>query len=193
MTALENNSGIVATCWAIFALYWFVSAFFVKKSATSINWRFQILWRVAVAAIVIILLKLDKNGSLNAIKFILQSPFHFAIAGSLITVLGLVGAIWARINLGRNWSGYVTFKEDQDLVTTGPYRIVRHPIYTSLIVMFIGTFLYYGSVLIAIIFVIAAIAFILRTRKEEAIMTRLFGEKYTDYMKRTCRLIPFVY
>jgi protein-S-isoprenylcysteine O-methyltransferase Ste14 len=193
MISLENDPSVVIICWIIFLLYWFVSAFFVKKSVTKINWRLQILWRVAVIAIVIILIKLDKNGSLAFIKFILQSPFHFAIIGSVITVLGLAGAIWARITLGRNWSGYVTYKEDQDLVTNGPYRFVRHPIYTSMIVMFIGSFLYYGSPIIAIGSAIAVVVFILRTRKEEAIMIDLFGDKYTEYMKRTKRLIPFVY
>jgi protein-S-isoprenylcysteine O-methyltransferase Ste14 len=101
--------------------------------------------------------------------------------------------MWARIYLGRNWSGYVTYKEDQTLVTSGPYRYVRHPIYTSMILMFIGTILYYGSLFVSIFLIILTIDFVLRTKKEEKIMIRLFGEKYMDYMKRTKRLIPLVY
>ena len=141
----------------------------------------------------ILFIRLNKSGALSFFRFSFQSLFSFVIPGSVLTVLGLFGAIWARINLGRNWSGYVTYKEGQTLVTTGPYRYVRHPIYTSMILMFIGTILYYGSLIISVIFVILAINFILRTRKEEEIMIKLFGERYKEYMKRTKRLIPLIY
>jgi len=138
-------------------------------------------------------MRYDRPGYLSFIRISFQSLFSFIVPGSILTALGLFGAVWARIYLGRNWSGYVTYKEDQTLVTTGPYRYVRHPIYTSMILMFIGTILYYGTLFISIFFVILGISFILRTRKEEEIMVKLFGEKYTEYMKGTKRLIPFIY
>ena len=183
---------VVPICWIIFILDWSVSSLFVKKSLTKQGpgW---IIWRVAVALFVILFIRLNKSGALSFFRFSFQSLFSFVIPGSVLTVLGLFGAIWARINLGRNWSGYVTYKEGQTLVTTGPYRYVRHPIYTSMILMFIGTILYYGSLIISVIFVILAINFILRTRKEEEIMIKLFGERYKEYMKRTKRLIPLIY
>ena len=183
---------VVPICWIIFILDWSVSSLFVKKSLTKQGpgW---IIWRVAVALFVILFIRLNKSGALSFFRFSFQSLFSFVIPGSVLTVLGLFGAIWARINLGRNWSGYVTYKEGQTLVTTGPYRYVRHPIYTSMILMFIGTILYYGSLIISVIFVILAINFILRTGKEEEIMIKLFGERYKEYMKRTKRLIPLIY
>ena len=183
---------VVPICWTIFILDWSISSFFVKKSLTKQGpgW---IIWRAVVALVVILFVRFDKSGALSLFRFSFQSLFSFVIPGSVLTVLGLFGAIWARINLGRNWSGYVTYKEGQTLVTTGPYRYVRHPIYTSMILMFIGTILYYGSLIISVIFVILAIDFILRTRKEEEIMIKLFGERYKEYMKRTKRLIPLIY
>jgi protein-S-isoprenylcysteine O-methyltransferase Ste14 len=193
MMAFENYLSIVVPlCWIIFILDWSVSSLFVKKSVTKQgpSW---IIWRVAIALFVILFIRFDKSGALSFFRFSFQSLFSFVIPSTVLTVLGLFGAIWARIYLGRNWSGYVTYKEDQTLVTTGPYKYVRHPIYTSMILMFIGTSLYYGSLFISIIFVIFAISFILRTRKEEEIMIKLFGEKYTEYMKRTKILIPFIY
>ena len=129
---------VVPLCWIIFILDWSVSSLFVKKSVTKQGpgW---IIWRVAVALIVIVFIRFDKSGTLSFFRFSFQSLFNFVIPGTVLTVLGLFGAMWARIYLGRNWSGYVTYKEDQTLVTSGPYRYVRHPIYTSMILMFIGT------------------------------------------------------
>jgi protein-S-isoprenylcysteine O-methyltransferase Ste14 len=183
---------VVPICWIIFILDWSVSSLFVKKSLTKQGpgW---IIWRVAVALFVILFIRLNKSGALSFFRFSFQSLFSFVIPGSVLTVLGLFGAIWARINLGRNWSGYVTYKEGQTLVTTGPYRYVRHPIYTSMILMFIGTILYYGSPFVSIFFAILAITFLLRIGKEEEIMIQLFGERYKEYMKRTKRLIPLIY
>ena len=183
---------VVPVCWIIFILDWSVSSLFVKKSLTKrgSGW---IIWRVVAALFVILFVHYNKSGALSFFRFSFQSLFSFVIPGSILTVLGLFGAIWARFHLGRNWSGYVTYKEDQTLVTTGPYRFVRHPIYTSMILMFIGTILYYGSLFVSIFLIILTIDFVLRTKKEEEIMTGLFGEKYTDYMKRTKRLIPLIY
>jgi protein-S-isoprenylcysteine O-methyltransferase Ste14 len=79
------------------------------------------------------------------------------------------------------------------LVTTGPYRFVRHSIYSSMILMLIGTILFYGSWFVCIVSSAAATAVILRVKQEEAIMIKLFGDKYTHYMKGTKRLIPLVY
>lgn len=183
---------VVPICWIIFILDWAVSSLFVKKSLTK-RGPWWILWRVVAALFVILFVRFDNSGARSFFRFSFQSLFSFVLLGSVLTVTGLLGAIWARINLGRNWSGYVTYKEDQTLVTTGPYRFVRHPIYTSMILMFIGTILYDGSLFVSIFFVILTISFILRTRKEEEIMIRLFGEKYTNYMKRTKRLIPLIY
>jgi protein-S-isoprenylcysteine O-methyltransferase Ste14 len=193
MTTFGNYlSLVVPLCWIIFILDWSVSSLFVKKSLTK-RGPWWIIWRVVIALFVILFVHYNRSGALSFFRFSFQSFFSFLIPGSVLTLIGLFGAVWARFHLGRNWSGYVTYKEDQTLITTGPYRFVRHPIYTSMILMFIGTILYYGSLFVSIFLIILTIDFVLRTKKEEEIMTRLFGEKYTDYMKRTKRLIPLIY
>jgi protein-S-isoprenylcysteine O-methyltransferase Ste14 len=184
---------IIAICWIIFLIYWLVSAFFAKKSVTKYNWKFVILSRVAIIFIIIIFLRFNKLVTVSFFGFLFGSQFSFPILAPVLTVIGLFGAVWARTVLGRNWSGYATYKENQELITTGPYKFVRHPIYSSMLLMLIGTILYYGYLFLLVIFAIVAVTFIWRTKKEEKIMTKLFGKKYQNYMKRTKRLIPFVY
>jgi protein-S-isoprenylcysteine O-methyltransferase Ste14 len=199
MALVYIGFSIVLLCWAIFGIYWLVSSFFVKRSVTKRN-PWSIIWGVIIRVIILVLfiiaIKIYNIGTQNYVSFLtllFYSSFSFPVIGSVLTVVGLIGAIWARIYLGRNWSGYVTYKEDQELVTSGPYRFVRHPIYSSMLLMFIGTILYYGFWFFVVIFLIATIAFMRRTKKEEEIMIKLFGNRYTDYMKRTKKLIPWIY
>ena len=182
---------IINICWAVFLLYWIFSSFFVKKAVTKRGpgW---ILWRIAVVAFIIAFIRFDKSGAVSFFTSVFYSLFSFQTLGTVLTVLGLLVSIWARIYLGSNWSGYVTYKKDHELVTAGPYRFIRHPIYTGMILMFTGAVLYYGMPLLFIIYAIMAGVFIWRIWKEEKIMTKLFGKKYLDYMKKTKALIPFV-
>jgi protein-S-isoprenylcysteine O-methyltransferase Ste14 len=153
------------------------------------GWRLALIFLIIFIAISIS--AGDKENIFSNSILFSSTPFLLFL-GSALTVLGLAGAIWARTYLGRNWSGYVTYKENHELVTKGPYRFVRHPIYGSLLLMLAGAFIYYGSLLILMIFTALFAAFIARMRKEEQIMTKLFGKRYTDYKKRTKALIPFV-
>lgn len=183
----------VNICWAIMLLIWIVSAFFVRQSATKRHWRTIIISRVILIALIITFVRLDRSGAVSFFSYLIASNFHYAMIGTVLTVLGSIAAFWARISLGRNWSNYVTYKKDHELITTGPYKYIRHPIYSGVILMFIGTFLYYGNLIVLLILAIATIYLSRRLAPEETIMTRLFSERYTDYMKRTKRLIPGVY
>ncbi len=182
---------IIVSCWAVFILYWFVSGLFVKKSVTK-RGHSEIVLRIVSILLVIIYIRLSKSGALP-FPSLLQSLFSFPITGAVLTVAGVAVAVYARYALGRNWSGYVTYKQDQELVTSGPYRYVRHPIYTGMTSMALGAILAFGSVLVFLIFSVYATVLLLRMGKEEAIMTRLFPKEYPAYMKRTKRLIPFLY
>ncbi len=185
---------IIGACWMVFLLYWFISSFFVKESMTKKKWPLRIAAAVIIAFIIII----SKNIGTGSVRYFFTQTFipsslTMGIIGPVLTVLGLCGAIWARTVLGRNWSGYVTYKKDHELVTSGPYKLVRHPIYSSLTLMFIGTFLVFPTFWALFLFLFDIGMFIWRTKKEEAIMLRLFGKKYEDYMKRTKRLVPFIW
>ncbi len=101
-------------------------------------------------------------------------------------------AIWARVTIAANWSSDVQLKRGHELIVAGPYAHVRHPIYTGLLMMFAGTALAVGEWRAALAVAVAAAAFWLKLRREEALMRRQFGEAYARYAARVPPLIPFV-
>jgi protein-S-isoprenylcysteine O-methyltransferase Ste14 len=123
-------------------------------------------------------------------RLFLWAPWEFWI-GALITAAGLLFTVWARVYLGRNWSGVVTIKQGHELIDTGPYALVRHPIYTGLLVAFIGSVVALGEwrSLLAVLIVWAALW--RKLRLEEQWMTERFGERYVAYCQRVPALVPF--
>jgi protein-S-isoprenylcysteine O-methyltransferase Ste14 len=116
-----------------------------------------------------------------------------AMAGVAITLAGVTFAIWARVMLGRNWSGVITVKEGHTLVRSGPYRFVRHPIYTGMLTAVAGTALTHGSMRGVVALPFVALGFWLKTRTEEGFMVQEFGEDYRRYMHEVRALVPFVF
>lgn len=121
-------------------------------------------------------------------------PFSASLfwASVAITEAGFLFAIWARLHLGRNWSAMVTIKEGHELVTSGPYAIVRHPIYTGLLLAFIGSALaraeWRGVLAVALAFG----ALWRKLRMEENWMRGQFGPRYLEYCRRVAALVPFL-
>jgi protein-S-isoprenylcysteine O-methyltransferase Ste14 len=116
-----------------------------------------------------------------------------AMSGVAITLAGVTFAIWARVMLGRNWSGVITVKEGHTLVRSGPYRFVRHPIYTGMLTAVAGTALTHGSMRGVVALPFVALGFWLKTRTEEGFMVQEFGEDYRRYMHEVRALVPFVF
>lgn len=114
-----------------------------------------------------------------------------AIAGAVLCVVGLVFATWARVVLGSNWGMPMTLHEAPELVTGGPYRYVRHPIYTGLIAMWIGTVLVYPITLPVSAGVIIYSVF--SALREERDMEQRFPETYPEYRRRSKMLLPFLF
>ena len=112
--------------------------------------------------------------------------------GAALTFAGIAFAIWARIRLAGNWSSDVTLKRDHELTVDGPYRWVRHPIYTGILVALAGTALAVGEWRGVLAVVLAFAAYWRKLRIEEALMRRQFGEAYARYADRVPALIPFV-
>lgn len=111
-------------------------------------------------------------------------------SGAVLCSLGLVFATWARVVLGRNWGMPMTVHADPELITSGPYHYVRHPIYTGLIAMWIGTLLVYPPGVIPVVGVIMYI--LISAVREEHDMERRFPEAYPAYRKRSKMLLPFL-
>jgi protein-S-isoprenylcysteine O-methyltransferase Ste14 len=114
-------------------------------------------------------------------------------AGFAITVAGVAVAIWARLYIGRNWSGTVTVKQDHELVRNGPYALVRHPIYSGLALAILGTALAVGEVRCLLAFVLVVFEFKRKSSLEERFMIEQFGAKYVRYRREVKALVPFVW
>src|ERR1700759_3983255 len=120
----------VAIAWIVFWVYWFASALGVKRGTAS---RRRIPLNGLSAVSVLLLLRLSLGGSLA-----FHSPL-LGVLGAVVFAGGIAVAIWARIHLGRNWGMPMTQKAEPELVTSGPYRLVRHPIYSGLLAALLGT------------------------------------------------------
>lgn len=115
-----------------------------------------------------------------------------AWTGFGLTVAGVVLAIWARLQLGTNWSGIVTIKKDHQLVRSGPYALVRHPIYSGFLLAMIGSAITIGELRGVLGFLIALFAWWQKSRLEDRFLEQEFGSVYTDYRRSVRALIPFV-
>ncbi len=118
------------------------------------------------------------------------TPWAFWV-GALLTAAGLAFSVWARAHIGRNWSGTVTIKQDHTLVCSGPYALVRHPIYTGLLLAFAGSALARGQWRGVFALLIAWAALWRKLQVEERWMRERFGEEYVAYQRRVPALVPF--
>ncbi len=118
---------------------------------------------------------------------------HLVAIGTMIEAAFILLAIWARRHLGRNWSAAVRIGEGHELVRTGPYRLLRHPIYTAVLGMCVGTAIassqYHALLAVAMVLV----AYIRKSRLEEQILRKTFGAEYDAYRRHTWALVPLVY
>lgn len=177
-------------CWLIFLVYWYISASKAKTVAERQSRAAEWAWRgpLLVSAALLILAPWPPPDA-----WLLPLRLQGAWAGIAITALGLVICIWARRTLGGNWSSAVSLKQRHELIQSGPYRYVRNPIYTGLILMFIGTGIVVNrrSALLAVVLAIAA--YWIKLKQEEDVMQRQFPEAYAAYRQRVKALIPFVF
>jgi len=180
-------------CWGIVWSYWLYSAWGTKRNQAS---RQGILLRVCI-----------RMGSM--VSFVLVFYPHLSVAGlgmrwlpensplacfgALLCALGLAFAIWARHTLGTNWSGEVTLKEDHQLMQTGPYAVVRHPLYAGFLLSMCGTALALGEVRGVLAFALMSATFAKKTYDEEQLMMFQFPGEYPSYKARVARVIPFLF
>ena len=185
---------IIMACWAAFIIFWIISAFNVKRNISRSPWQ-RLAWvRVSIALVVIGWIWGTSSWAkvtnhLWFLHFNIYGPV--GLAGAVLCVVGIGIAIWARVYLGRNWSGSPSLKQDHELVTSGPYALVRHPIYTGIMIATLGSTL--ASPVWLIMFFVVTALFIWRVHVEEALMMHQFPTQYPEYKKRTWALIPWVW
>jgi protein-S-isoprenylcysteine O-methyltransferase Ste14 len=107
-----------------------------------------------------------------------------------LTAAGVGVAIWARWHLGANWSGVVTLKEGHELIRTGPYRSIRHPIYTGILLAILGTALAIGEVRGLVALAIAWGSFYFKARREESFLAQEFGPRFAEHQQHTGMFLP---
>jgi protein-S-isoprenylcysteine O-methyltransferase Ste14 len=182
---------VIRGCWLTFAIVWLLAAVWTKRSVYRESRSQRLRYTLPIVAAYFLLI----NGGRMLYPLNLRVVPHAAIiawAGIILCVAGLGFAIWARVVIGRNWSGTVTLKEDHQLIERGPYRLVRHPIYTGILSMFVATAIVLGHLAGSIGVVIVFASFWSKLIREEKVMLNQFPDKYAAYRQRVKRLIPFV-
>jgi len=187
-TALLAHRGFIVAAsigWVVFGLYWDVAAktAAAAKSAESRASRGLHVF-LANVALLLELAPIRGLGRFSPVSYRLMA------AGLAVEAMGLILSIWARRHLGQNWSGEISIKVDHELIRSGPYRLLRHPIYTGLLAMYAGTALVTGEWLAAIGLAMAAFAYWRKIRLEEANLNAAFGDDYDAYRRETWALVP---
>ncbi len=177
--------------WIAFMLYWQIKAANTKTTQRLEPAASRIL-RVFIFLIAIVLLSVTR---IPVHWLYLQLwpggllPFWL---GAGVTIAGLLFAVWAREHLGRNWSRSVTIKQGHELINTGPYAVVRHPIYTGILAGFLGMAIAISQVRGFLAFVLIFVALWLKLRMEEQWMRAQFGGAYATYARQTAALVPYL-
>ncbi len=189
-----NPKILLLPLWLIFMGYWLVTSFGVKRDIKKSRTLWvEIVIRIAVIVTVVSLMESPYMRGIwqSAQRYSPTANSPQTFVGLILCAAGIAFAIWARVHIGRNWSPAPAMKEEHELVTSGPYRYARHPIYTGLLIAMLGTGLVAGLYWYAL-FVIFLVMFLIRVRIEEGYMMKLFPTQYPEYRKRVKALIPFV-
>lgn len=180
---------IILICYLIMAATWIATAFSTKKTIKKSGGS---ILRLAFYLIILFFACLQLISPLLATNLWPKNSLIYIIA-DIITVLGLIIMLWARKSLGKNWSANIVLKENHKLITKGPYKYVRHPIYSGLILMILGTVIYINTLAFLIFFIIFFLGAFYKTQKEEELLFNNFSNKYLEYKKHTKYLIPLIF
>ena len=185
---MESAILAIILCWIIFVLYWIVSSFSQKPTAEkpiSIGtFLAQLLFGIPFVVLV-------RPEWFHLDMRIVTDSLEISLLSIALGILGLAICMWARKTLSGNWSKNLDLKEGHELVRTGPYRWVRHPIYTGFLFLFLGTAFAVGKIGGFIGFGVLLVGCVLRIQQEEELLMKHFMEEYRTYKKRVKALIPY--
>ena len=184
------SGSIILGCWIIFLAYWFISAFRQKPLAEGQSRASTLAHRIPVGLGWVLLAYPKLPSPMNLV--LVPHTDRVLAMGAAICLFGLFVTLWARWTLAGNWSSDVTFKQGHELVKTGPYRFVRHPIYTGLLVMALGTAISAGQLRCWLSIAVVGLGFWIKLKQEERLMLRHFPNEYPAYQKQVKALVPFV-
>lgn len=182
MRAVEVVFGVG---WGAFWLYWLVAAFSMKRGRVLWLRELRIRALIVVVAVILIRLRVFRGHGLNT------DPWRAAL-GLALFALGLGFAIWARVHIGRNWGTPMTQKDEPELVTSGPYHLIRHPIYAGILVAGLGTSValsWLGLIAVGL----AGVYFVYSATVEERYLTSQFPDTYPAYKRSAKMLLAFIF
>lgn len=189
---LQQYRWLFAVPWVLFMGYWWWAsrgaAAALRKESLAERMTYQALIWLGAA-----LIAFERLGAGPLGWRLLPESAATTVIGFGLLVAGLAFAVWARVHLGRNWSGTVTIKVDHELIRTGPYRVVRHPIYTGLLLGLFGMAIGLGELRGLVALVLFLGAFEIKLHREESWLTQQFGAAYRAYQGEVKGLIPFVW
>ncbi len=183
---------IIGYAWMAFGAYWLVSAFLIKRAVRRQSIGSRAIQTIGTIAGFVFIF--DDHLNLGPLgQRIVPASAAAGYAGLAFTVAGIAFAVWARVHLGGNWSGSVTVKKDHTLIRTGPYSLVRHPIYTGILFAACG-----GAIAIGRIRCFIGLGVLLATLRvksllEERFMGEQFGTQYSSYQREVKALVPFIW
>ena len=180
---------ICGRAWFVWCVWWLMMAFFSKSAKRRENvWqRFEHL----VPTILGFALIFDEKQRLH---WLTQAVFpdipSIALLSVAVTILGLLLAVWARVALGANWSGSITIKRDHQLIRRGPYRFIRHPIYTGMLTALLATAVAQQQTSGLLGFAVVLVALYRKARREESFLSQEFGEAFVAHRQHTGMFLP---
>ena len=181
----------IPSVWGVTILIWFVGMFLSKRAArqTSLLSRFLLLAPIAIGYMLVASHTI-REGWLN--QALWPQTLAPQAAGLALTILGCGFAIWARVSLGSNWSGRPSVKQGHELIVRGPYNLVRHPIYSGLLLALAGSAIAVDRSGCILGWLLICATYAVKIRQEEQLMMQTFPEDYPDYRRRVKALIPGV-
>jgi len=186
---IRHAMKIEGQAWAIWAVWWLAMAFFSKstKRRESVIQRFEHLLPALLGFSLIF--REGFGGAWLARPIFVAGPTLLLLC-VMVTMLGLLFSVWARLALGANWSGSVTIKSNHQLIRRGPYRWIRHPIYTGMLAALLAVAITQGLLSGAVGFALVFFALFRKARREELFLSQEFGEGFTEHRQHTGMFLP---
>jgi len=180
---------INAGLWIAWVAYWTISARFTARTKSRETFLLR-LTHLGPLAIAFFLIFRDPDSPL-----LWGRVYHSdgaRIGGTILTALGLLFALWARVHLGKYWSGQITLKQGHELIRTGPYRLARHPIYSGFILAALGSAITATTGDAFLGFAILAVTVLVKIHREEKVLTAEFGDTYRQFKTEVAMIVTFV-
>lgn len=181
----------ISVLWLVWAIFWLAAAVGAKATRRRETIASRLSHGVPLVLAVILFSSDRLAGSYLGFALLPHDLATFWLGFTLV-LSGIAVSLAARVSLGGNWSGIVTLKQDHELIRRGPYRLVRHPIYTGILVAVLGNAIAQGELRSVLAVALVAVAFVRKIGVEEAFLTEAFGDAYTRYRREVPALIPFV-